>query len=128
MLFIGGRTQFAPTVLRFLAPTRRGNLWSSVLQCGGSKPPPYRIRLLFGDIPYHPNCRDFHPRLSAHFKSLSHRERLLKLHAYTQKRNYQQCKNVFSRNFFRSNKQKTFNNTARKSAFYQIFSPQDRLF
>ena len=47
----GGRTQFIPTGrIQNSHKLRRGDLWSPVLQHGGSKPPPYGIRLLFSSI------------------------------------------------------------------------------
>jgi len=46
----GGRTQFIPTVFTASFQLRRGDLWSPVLQHGGSKPTPYGIRLLFFSI------------------------------------------------------------------------------
>ena len=63
-------------------------------------------------------------------KSLSKKGRgFLKLHYLCQKRAIDRSKKRSRLHVFRlNNKQKTFNNTVRKSAFYQIFSPQDRLF
>ena len=46
-----GRTQFIPTGrIQNSHKLRRGDLRSPVLQHGGSKPPPYGIRLLFSSI------------------------------------------------------------------------------
>ena len=63
-------------------------------------------------------------------KSLSKKGRgFLKLHYLCQKWTIDRSKKRSRLHVFRlNNKQKTFNNTVRKSAFYQIFSPQDRLF
>ena len=53
----------------------------------------------------------------------------LKLHYLCQKWAIDRSKKRSRSYVFRlNNNQKTFNNPVRKSAFYQIFSPQDRLF
>ena len=63
----GGRPQFISTGrIKNSHKLRRGDLWSPALQRGGSKPPPYGIRLLFLVKVHYFNCRNRRPRLSEH--------------------------------------------------------------